>query len=148
MTRRMAVCFALVLSVIGVGAVYAGMGCNGCGSMFGDNPDIEKVRLFQKETSAQRDEMMIKRLELKQELGKKSPDKSRVETLRKEMIELRTKIQGSADTVGLAGGCMTECNMDPVDCAKDGSCDKCGKKSKKSKKSKQPAGCKNCNMKK
>jgi hypothetical protein len=85
--------------------------------------------------------MMIKRLELKQELAKKSPDRAKVEALRKEMIELRTKLQNSASKIGLTGGCLTECNMDPVDCVKGG-CDKHQKK--KAKKS----GCDSCNKKK
>lgn len=148
MTRKMAIGLALVLTVLGGTAVYAGMGCNGGAGMFGDNPDIEKVRTFQKETSAERDDMMVKRLELQQELAKKSPDKTKIEALRKEMIDLRTKIQTSAKNQGLTGGCLTECTMDPVDCVKGGcnSCDTCNKKQKKA--GKKKAGCSNCNTKK
>jgi hypothetical protein len=141
MTRKVAIGIALALTVLGGTVVYAGMGCNGGAGMFGDNPDIEKVRTFQKETLTDRDEMMIKRLELKQELAQKSPDKVKVEALRKEMIDLRTKLQNSANKIGLTGGCLTECNMDPVDCVKGG-CDK--QQKKKAKKS----GCDSCNKKK
>lgn len=130
----------LGLAVLGGSVVYAGMGCNGGPGMFGPNADLEKVRTFQKETGTQRDEMMIKRFELSQELDKATPDKSRVEALRKEMIELRSKLQESATKLGLTGGCLTECNEDPVDCLQSN----CNKHKKTGKKGKEQAGCNKC----
>lgn len=148
MTRKLAIGMALALTVLGGTAVYAGMGCNGGAGMFGDNPDIEKVRAFQKESSSDRDDMMIKRLELQQELAKKSPDKAKVEALRKEMIDIKARIQGSAKNAGLTG-CLTECSMDPVDCAKKGECNSCDSCSKnKKKQAKKKAGCSSCSTKK
>jgi hypothetical protein len=152
MTRKMIIGISLALTVLGGTAVYAGMGCNGGAGMFGENPDIEKVRTFQKETLTERDEMMIKRLELNQELDKKTPDKAKIETLRKEMTDLRGKLQESANRIGLVGGCLTDCNMDPVDCAKKDcgkhGCDKGGCDKHKKKHGKKEAGCKSCNKKK
>ncbi|MBT0663286.1 hypothetical protein KI809_03140 [Geobacter pelophilus] len=142
MTKKMAIGIALALTVLGGTAVYAGIGCNGGDGMFGDNPDIEKVRIFQKETLTERDDMMIRRLELKQELAKKKPDQAKVDALRKEMVGLRAKIQDSAKRQGLTGGCLTECDLDPVDCSKGG----CGKH--KNKNSKKTHDCDNCNKKK
>lgn len=139
MNRKMAIGLALALTVLGGTVVYAGFGCDGGPGMFGDNPDIEKVRIFQKETMVDRDEMMIKRLELNRELAKKSPDTAKVEALRKEMIDLRAKLQDSANRLGLTGGCLTDCNLDPVDCVKEG----CAKQ--KGKKGKLSGGCGNCN---
>lgn len=139
MTKKMVIGMALAITVLGGTAVYAGVGCNnGWVGMFGDNPDIEKVRVFQKETLVDRDEMMIKRLELNQELSKNSPDLSKVEILRKEMIDLRTKLQSSAGRLGLTGGCLADCNLDPVDCVKGG----CWKQ--KGMQGKQAGGCGNC----
>jgi hypothetical protein len=48
-----------------------------------------------------RDEMMVKRLEVRNEFSKEKPDQSRIATLQKEMIDLRTKIQESAQKNGL-----------------------------------------------
>jgi hypothetical protein len=142
MTKKMAVWIALALTVLGGTVVYAGIGCNGGDGMFGDNPDIEKVRIFQKETLTERDDMMIRRLELKQELAKKSLDQAKVDALRKEMVGLRTKIQDSAKRLGLTGGCLTDCDLDPADCVKGG----CGKH--KGKHNKKTGDCEKCNKKK
>jgi hypothetical protein len=48
-----------------------------------------------------RDEMMAKRLEVRNEFSKEKPDQNRIATLEKEMIDLRTKIQESAQKNGL-----------------------------------------------
>jgi hypothetical protein len=140
MTRKMVIGVALALTVLGGTAVYAGMGCNGSG-MFGANADLEKVRTFQKETGNQRDEMMLKRLELSQEMAKTAPDQARVAALRQELLNLRTSLQGTASKLGLTGGCLTNCDQDPLDCGQMGNCDKQGMRGKHKK---QMGGCNNC----
>lgn len=146
MTKKMVLAATLGLMVLGGSLVYAGMGCNGGAGMFGKNPDLEKVRTFQAQTGSLRDEMMIKRLELSQELEKATPDKNRIETLRKDMIEIRTKLQNSATSLGLTGGCLTECNLDPVECVKTDCNYGSGNKGAKGKGLKS-GGCGNCNKK-
>lgn len=79
-------------------AVYA----FGPGKHFGNaNVDIEKVKKFQKETLSTRDNLMIKKLEVHQEYSKEKPNLDRIATLKKEIIDLRTKIQKSAEANGL-----------------------------------------------
>jgi zinc resistance-associated protein len=63
--------------------------------------DIDKVRQFQRETLPLRDEMMIKKLEVRKELNKETPDRGRIAELKKEMIDIRTQIQKRADGAGL-----------------------------------------------
>ncbi len=135
---------ALALSVFAGTAVYAGFGCNGVSGMFGPNPDLEKVRSFQKETGGLRDEMMLKRIELTQEQAKSSPNKERVAAISKEMVDIRAKLQESATKLGLTGGCLTDCTMDPADCGQEN----CDKHAAKLGKDKKGSGCGNCNKKK
>ena len=73
----------------------------GCGPGAGGQVDVQAFRNFQKETLPLRDEMMVKRLELRNEFTKEKPDQNRIATLQKEMIDLRTKIQDSAQKNGL-----------------------------------------------
>ena len=47
------------------------------------------------------DEMMAKRVEIRNEYAKEKPDQNRIGTLQKEMIDLRTKIQTVAEKQGL-----------------------------------------------
>jgi Spy/CpxP family protein refolding chaperone len=79
----------------------------GPGMMFGGGDDtgkpvdVEKFKKFQKETSALRDEMHIKMLELRNEYAKENPDEGKIASLQKEMIDLRTKIHTAADKAGI-----------------------------------------------
>ena len=57
----------------------------------------ETMAKFQKETLSLRDELITKRLELSQEYDKDTPDADRVAQLRKDMIDVQTKIQKVAD---------------------------------------------------
>jgi hypothetical protein len=133
----------LGLGIFGATAVYACMGCGGA-DMFGPTTDLEKVRIFQKETSLDRDEMMLKRIELTQEKAKAKPDKTRIAALNKEMIEIRSRLQESAKRLGLTGGCLTECNQDPADCI--GNCTK--QRAKSGKKAASSGCCDKCNKRK
>ncbi len=82
------------------GIVYAAWG-NGYGPRWGGQVDVNALRNFQKETLPLRDELMVKRAELRNELAKENPDQNRIATLQKEMIDLRTKIQAAAQKQGL-----------------------------------------------
>jgi hypothetical protein len=63
--------------------------------------DVKALRQFQKETLPLRDEMMAKRLEIRNEYSQAKPNLERIATLQKEMIDLRTKIQAAAEKNGL-----------------------------------------------
>jgi len=68
--------------------------------------DIEKVKQFQKETSDLRDDLVIKRLELRNEKMKQTPDTGRIAALTNEIKEIRHKIKGVADKYEVPIGCM------------------------------------------
>lgn len=68
--------------------------------------DIEKVKQFQNETLTLRDELVTKRLELRNECRKQDPDNDRIATLREEIGEIRTKIRGTADKYEVPFGCL------------------------------------------
>ncbi|GAB4415042.1 MAG: hypothetical protein OHK0032_11190 [Thermodesulfovibrionales bacterium] len=90
---------AIALMVIG-GAVYA-HGPWGHGMVYGTGANVENVKKFQKETLSLRDELITKRLELQNEYGKPQPDYDRIGTLRKEIVDIQTKIQAAADKYGV-----------------------------------------------
>ncbi|MFN3395968.1 MAG: hypothetical protein ACK4Z9_04150 [Thermodesulfovibrionales bacterium] len=94
---------ATAFVVIG-GAVYAhgpwGHGM-GYGMNFGGAVNVENMKGFQKETMALRDELITKRMELQNEYNKPQRDYERISTLRKEIVELQTKIQAAAEKYGL-----------------------------------------------
>jgi len=73
----------------------------------GDRTEVapETMAKFQKETLSMRDELITKRLELNQEYDKDTPDADRIAQLRKDMIDVQTKIQKVADKydIGSAG---------------------------------------------
>lgn len=107
MKRLILIALAAIL-ILGIGAtVYArGPWAHGgwdCWDMNG--VDIEKVKKFQKETLNLRDELHIKKLELRQEYDKEKPDLDRIAQLRKEIIDLQTRIQKIASRYGLPAMC-------------------------------------------
>ena len=63
--------------------------------------NIEDIKKFQKETLSLRDELITKRFELKNEYSKSPKDYNRIASLRKEMAEIRTKIEAIADKYGI-----------------------------------------------
>jgi len=63
--------------------------------------DVNAFRNFQKETLPLRDEMAVKRLELRNEFNKETPDQAKIDALQKEMIDLRTKISDAARKNGV-----------------------------------------------
>ena len=104
---------AALVAVVGLallgGLAYAGpgqgQGCGPCGYGQGQSSgkavDVNALRAFQKETLPLRDEMMAKRVEIRNEQLKEKPDLNRIAALQKEMIDLRTKIQAAAGKHGL-----------------------------------------------
>lgn len=80
----------------GSGCAY-GAGYNGANG----NINIESLKKFQKETQAQRDDLMIKRAELANEYAKATPDTTKIADLRKQMTDLQAKIQQAAEKNGL-----------------------------------------------
>jgi cell division protein YceG involved in septum cleavage len=82
-------------------AVYAFGNGDGMHYFADQKVDIDKVKKFQKETSTLRDELIVKKLEVRQEYSKEKPDLDRIATLKKGIIDLHTKIQKSAEANGL-----------------------------------------------
>lgn len=104
MRKWLIVSIAVLTFLVLVSAVYAhfpgrGAGLN-CRQFAG--ADIEKVKQFQKETLPLRDEMITRRLEIREELHKETPDRDRIAEIKKEMIDLRTQIMKKADEAGLS----------------------------------------------
>lgn len=63
--------------------------------------DPEKVMQFRKDTLPLRDELWGKKLELSREYKKDQPDMQMVEKLRKDMVEIQTRIDRVASDHGL-----------------------------------------------
>ena len=122
MKKRTLVALGLVLSmsIIAAGSALArqgggyGMmgggydrGYGNCNWNDGEGTQVapESMAKFQKETLSLRDELITKRLELSQEYDKDTPDTDRIGQLRKDMIDIQTKIQKVADKydIGPAG---------------------------------------------
>jgi hypothetical protein len=92
----------LVAGLILVSAIYAHGPGGGHGMGHYTTTNIDVVEKFQKETLPLRDELITKRLEIKNEYNKVTPDRNRIATLKKEIIDIELKIQEKADTVGLS----------------------------------------------
>jgi cell shape-determining protein MreC len=96
----------VILGIIVTGMVYA-YGYRGQYAMKNcQNIDIEKFKKFQSETLNLRDELAIKRLELRNECLKQDLDDNRIETLKKEIRELRIKIREIADKYEVSPTCL------------------------------------------
>jgi hypothetical protein len=63
--------------------------------------NIDKFKQFRKETASDREALALKKVELRNEFAKENPDADRVATLRKEIIDLQTKIAKSAEKSGV-----------------------------------------------
>jgi hypothetical protein len=94
------------------GTAFAGpWGRSGGMAAQGTPVSIEAVKKFQDETTTMRNEMMIKRVELRNEQLKQPVDESRVAALTKEMTDLRAKITTNATSNGLPGPGGGGCGM-------------------------------------
>jgi hypothetical protein len=81
-------------------------GYGNCNWNDGERTEVapESMAKFQKETLSLRDDMITKRLELSQEYDKDTPDADRIAQLRKDMIDVQTKIQKVADKYDIGQG--------------------------------------------
>ncbi len=101
MKKLMVATLVVVVGIVLGTAAYGGWG-GGYGPWYGNQAvDVNKFRAFQKETLPLRDELMAKRLEIRNEYAKDNPDQNRVAVLEKEIIDLRTKIHNAAQKQGL-----------------------------------------------
>ncbi len=100
MKKMLVVALVLVAGLMLSAGAYA---LSGPGAAAGQTKevDVTAFRNFQKETLPLRDELAAKRLEVRNEYAKETPDLNKIATLQKEMIDLRTKIQISAQRNGL-----------------------------------------------
>ncbi|MBF0506462.1 MAG: hypothetical protein HQL09_06475 [Nitrospirae bacterium] len=89
------------------GGAYAGWG-GGYGPCYGTGANAETVQKYRHETVSLRDELVAKRIELRNEYNKPVQDANRIGELRKEIIDLQTKIHTAADKYGLTAG---DCGM-------------------------------------
>jgi hypothetical protein len=96
MVVALIVVFGALLSTAAVAAWTKGQGQGPDAQV-----DVNAFRNFQKETLPLRDEMAVKRLELRNEFNKTEPDQAKIAALQKEMIDLRTKISVAAKKNGL-----------------------------------------------
>lgn len=92
--KRVAMVFAVVLA-LSFGAAHAETGGTG------GTTNIESLKKFQTETATLRDELTIKFFELQNEYAKTEPDYNRIATIRKEIVDIQTKLQASADKYGV-----------------------------------------------
>lgn len=116
MKKGIIISLVLVAGLIFTSAIYAigpwggyGMGYSAQTGGYGTTVDIEAVKKFRKETLPLREELITKRLELQNEYNKATPDKNRISTLRKEIVDIELKIQEKADAAGFStwgGGMM------------------------------------------
>lgn len=123
MNRGIIISLVLVAGLIFTSAIYAigpwggyGMGYSGQTDGYGTAVDIEAVKKFQKETLPLKEELITKRLELQNEYYKTTPDKNRISTLRREIVDIELKIQEKADAAGFStwgGGMMGSGMMGP-----------------------------------
>jgi TolA-binding protein len=100
MTRTTGVMLAalLVLSSAGVAVAADGKASGQAGR---GSASSERMRKFQKETLALRDELAAKRVDVDAEYAKDEPDAARIASLREQIGELRVKIQAVADKHGV-----------------------------------------------
>jgi hypothetical protein len=164
LTKRTLALATAAIMLFAATAVFAG---RGMGTMGGcnQNVEIETFKQFQKETSSQRDEMMVKRIEFQRERAKENPDQAKIATLKQEMTALRTQIHDTGKKYGMytdcaqneecwekadcgmmGGGCGTSCGKNcGADCSKDCAKKTCGKAGCNKVKTQKKAGCSSCN---
>lgn len=99
MIAGMAVLMGLILS----GSVYAmgPGGWHGMGFTAVANLNIDSVKNFLKDTSSERNELILKRIELAKAHAKDGANYDKIASLQKEIIDLRTKILDTAKKYGL-----------------------------------------------
>ena len=84
-----------------VSAVYAHRPDGGYRTCQMQNADLDSVKKFQKDTLSLRDELITKKIELRKEINKENPNREHIATIRKEIIDIKTKIHQKADETGV-----------------------------------------------
>ncbi len=104
MKRAIIIGLAIALTVVIGSAVYA-HGPWGQGMGYSTNPagpvNLENWKKFQQETLTLREEVMTKKMELRNEYSKTPRDYDRIASLKKEIVDLQTKIHATAEKYGL-----------------------------------------------
>jgi hypothetical protein len=96
--KKLAVAMVMVLTIglLSTAGFAAWQGKGPAGQV-----DVTAFREFQQETAQLRDEAMVKRLELRNEYAKGTPDQSKITALQGEITSLRAQIQQVAEKKGL-----------------------------------------------
>ena len=103
---------ALAAGLMLVSVVNAFFPAGGGGTSRLQCPEINRLKLFQKETLSLRDELITNRLELSREFSKKPVDRKRIAALQKKIVDIRTQIQQRAEEAGIAGKCSGRMGCD------------------------------------
>jgi hypothetical protein len=101
MRKGVIVVLIAAAALVFVSAVYAHPPVNGNVICRSGNVDTGAVKKFQKETLSFRDELITRKLDLRKEFSKRTPDRDRIAALQKEIIDIRTKIMKKADESGV-----------------------------------------------
>ena len=101
MRKGVVVVLAVVAALMFVSAVYAYLPGDGPGKNRLCSVDPEKARKFQKETLSLRDQLIAKKLEVSREFARRHPDRDKIAAIRKEIVDIRTKIMRKADESGM-----------------------------------------------
>jgi len=94
----MLVALGLLIATATMAGPWAG---GGPGRGYGPAVSSEALKNFQKETLSLRDELVTTEFELREEYGKDSPDLQKVATLKKQIVDVETKIAESARKNGI-----------------------------------------------
>ena len=105
-----------------------GMGCMGpYGYGTDKSVNVESVKKFRKETLSLRDDLVTKKIELRNEYGKETPDTTRIAEIQKQIIDTQAQIRKVAEKNGLpvlgqgpgrgGMGCGSSCGSAPCGCA-------------------------------
>lgn len=100
MNRVSVAVLVLIAGLLLVTVVYAHFPAGEKAGGF-ENINIESMKKFQQETLPLRDRLMVKKLELRQEYMEEKPDREKIAEIKKEIIDIRTRIEIKADEAGL-----------------------------------------------
>jgi hypothetical protein len=109
---------AVSVGLLVAAAVYAGSGGgnagSGGGSYYGDpgsSVNVQSYRDFYKDTASLRDNLAEKEFELQQEYDMANPNPDRISVLRKEIVDLQSRIEKTASKHRLSGRWMRHNGM-------------------------------------
>ncbi len=107
MDKGVVIGVAVAMGLLLTGVAYAWGPWGGCGYGMGygasyrGSANVQSMQRYQNDTLSLRDELMTKYAELQAEQSKPVPDTNRIATLRKEIVDLQTRIQDGADKYGV-----------------------------------------------